>query len=90
MSVTYIQTTDKEFHDIVAKATADGYAKAIKDTKQKSQLDDDTITEAEALVLLKCGKSKLAKMRASKDIVFYTFTRPFHYSKKSIERYIES
>ena len=90
MSHIVITVEDKEFKILVSQAYAEGYKKAIKDTTQKSQLDDDLLTEEEALEVLKCGKAKLAKLRASKSIEFYTHTRPFHYSRESIEKYIST
>ena len=89
MSTIVIQTTDKEFNHYLSKAYADGYSRAIKDIEEHSSIDNDLINEEEALALLSCGKSKLSNLRSAKSIVFYTHTRPFHYSKKSIEAYIQ-
>ena len=72
-------------HDISYKA---GKASASEVLAQiKKQTDNDIIKEEEALQILDCGKSKLAKLRSGRKIVFYTTSRPFSYSRKSIRQY---
>ncbi len=72
-------------HEISAKA---GKASAVEVLTQiEKQTDNDIIKEEEALQILNCGKSKLAKLRSKRKIVFYTTSRPFSYSKKSIRVY---
>ena len=49
----------------------------------------DKISEDEAMKLLDCKKRTLASLRNDRLITFYTTTRPYKYSRKSILNYIE-
>ena len=49
----------------------------------------DKINEDEAMQLLDCGSRTLASLRADRLITFYTTSRPFKYSRKSILEHIE-
>ena len=72
-------------HEISYKA---GKASASEVLSQiEKQTDNDIIKEQEALQILDCGKGKLAKLRSGRKIVFYTTSRPFSYSRKSIRKY---
>lgn len=87
MSVTYIQLTDHEFTDIVKDAFRQG-AELAKKQFESHGMSADIIKEDEALSILGCSKSKLDKMRLKREIIFYTNTKPYRYSKKSIEQYM--
>lgn len=88
MGTTLIQITDVEFKDLIAEA----YTKGAEMAKRhfESENDQDIIPEEKALEILKCSYSKLAKLRSARKIVFYTNSRPYSYSKKSIKKYMES
>ncbi len=69
-----------------AKAAAkEGAMEAIKIMEEKES--NDVISESEALEILKCSKSKLANLRAAREVTFYTSTRPYSYSKESVASY---
>jgi len=72
-------------HDIAMKA---GKASAKEVLSQIETKKDNKITQEETLKLLNIGKDKLAKLRESREIVFYTTTRPYMYSRDSIEKYL--
>ena len=88
MGTTLIQMTDIEFKDIIAEAYLKGAEMAQKQFESKN--DQDIISEEKALEILGCSYSKLAKLRSARKIIFYTTSRPYSYSKKSIEEYMES
>ena len=71
--------------DIATKA---GRASAKEVLSQIETKKDDKITQEETLKLLNIGKDKLAKLREFREIVFYTTTRPYMYSRESIEKYL--
>lgn len=71
--------------DIAIKA---GKASAREVLSQIEIKKDDKITQDEALKILNIGKDKLAKLREYREIVFYTTTRPYMYSRESIEKYL--
>ena len=50
---------------------------------------DDKISEDEAMKLLGCKKRRLAALRADRSIEFFTTSKPYTYSRKSIMDYIE-
>ena len=83
MSTILIQITDHAFKNIIKDAFKEG-AEVAKKQLEKENQTDDIIKEYEALKLLDCGKSKLAKLRADRKIVFYTTSRPYSYSRNSI------
>ena len=87
MSVTYIQLTDHEFKGIIKDAFAQG-AELAKKQFERGDMSVDIIREDEALKILGCSKSKLDKMRSKREIIFYTNTKPYRYSKKSVEQYM--
>jgi len=68
-------------------AGAEGARLALSHQKQPIT---DRITEYDALVLIGCKKRKLATLRDERLIEFYTSTKPYQYSRKSIISYIES
>ncbi len=88
MSIILVQITDKEFKNIISDAYAKGAEMAKKHFEEKS--DQDNVSEEKALKILRCSYSKLAKLRSARKIVFYTNSRPYSYSKKSIDEYLES
>lgn len=71
--------------DIAIKA---GRASAKEVLAQIETKQDDKITQDEALKILNIGKDKLAKLREFREITFYTTTRPYMYSRSSIEKYL--
>lgn len=71
--------------DIATKA---GKASAKEVLAQIETKKDDKITQEEALKILNIGKDKLAKLREYREIVFYTTTRPYMYSRESIEKHL--
>lgn len=83
MSVMLVQMTDKEFKGIIMDAFKQG-AEIARKQLEKEQPSIDIIKEDEALRMLGCSKSKLDKLRAERKIVFYTTSRPYSYSRKSI------
>jgi len=87
MSVILIQISDTDFKGIVKDAFVQG-AEFAKKMLEKDNTSNDIIKEDEALELLGCSKSKLDKMRGKREIIFYTNTKPYRYSKKSIEQYM--
>jgi len=89
MSTILIQITDHDFTSIIKDAFKQG-AEVAKKQLEKENPTDDIIKEDEALKMLDCGTSKLAKLRADRKIIFYTNSRPFSYSRKSIVEYQDS
>lgn len=73
--------------DIAMKA---GRASAKEVLSQIETKKDDKITQNEALKLLNIGKDKLAKLREYREIVFYTTTRPYMYSRESLEKHLNN
>jgi len=89
MSITYIQLSDREFKGLLKEAMLEG-AKIAKEALQRPAAEEDSISQDEALAMLGCGTSKLANLRAERKVKFYTTTRPYRYSKKSIQAYLDS
>ncbi|MDM5272115.1 hypothetical protein PGH07_07975 [Sulfurovum sp. zt1-1] len=89
MSVIYIQLSDQEFKGIIKQAMLEG-AKLAKEELQRSPDEEDSISQEEALAMIGCGTSKLANLRTERKVKFYTTTRPYRYSKKSVQAYLES
>lgn len=89
MSITYLQLTDKEFQDIIRDAFKQG-AEVAKKHLEIANPTEDIIKEDEALKILGCSTSKLSKLRAERKIVFFTASRPYSYSRKSLLAYLES
>ena len=74
-------------HEISYKA---GKASATEVLSQIEKQQDDKISKEEALSLLDVKSDKLAKLRENREIVYHAGTRPFLYSRKSIEKYLSS
>jgi hypothetical protein len=74
-------------HEISYKA---GKASATEVLSQIEKQQDDKISKEEALSLLDVKPDKLAKLRENREIVYYAGTRPYLYSRKSIEEYLIS
>jgi len=74
-------------HEISYKA---GKASATEVLAQVEKQQEDKISKEVALSLLGIGSDKLAKLRENREIVYYAGTRPFLYSRKSIEKYLSS
>jgi len=65
-----------------------GKASATEVLTQIEKEQEDKISKEEALSLLGVGTEKLAKLRENREIVYYAGTRPFKYSRRSIEKYL--
>ena len=74
-------------HEISYKA---GKASATEVLSQIEKQQDDKISKEEALSLLGVKSDKLAKLRENREIVYFAGTRPFLYSRASIEKYLSS
>lgn len=72
-------------HEISYKA---GKASATEVLSQIEKQQDDKISKEEALSLLDVKPDKLAKMRENREIIYYAGTRPYKYSRRSIEKYL--
>lgn len=72
-------------HEISHKA---GKASATEVLSQIEKQQDDKISKEEALSLLDVKPDKLAKMRENREIIYYAGTRPYKYSRRSIEEYL--
>lgn len=72
-------------HEISHKA---GKASATEVLSQIEKQQEDKISKEEALSLLKVKTDKLAKLRENREIVYHTGTRPYQYSRDSIEEYL--
>ena len=88
MSNVIVLTMDELTNLINTVATKAGRASAKEVLSQIETKRDDKITQEETLKLLNIGKDKLAKLREFREIVFYTTTRPYMYSRESIEKYL--
>lgn len=89
MSITYIQLSDPEFKSIINSAMIEG-AKLAREVLHKGEDQDDIITQDEALRLIGCGPSKLANLRTERKVKYYTTSRPYTYSRKSVMAYVDS
>lgn len=87
MSATLIQIHDDDFKAIIKDAFKQG-AEIARKQLEREQPSDDIIKEDEALAILGCSKSKLDKLRSERAIKFYTTSRPYSYSRSSIEEYM--
>ena len=67
-------------------AGAEGARPALSTIQEPKQ---DKISEDEAMKLLDCKKRTLASLRSNRRIEYYTTTKPYQYSRKSILGYIE-
>jgi len=67
-----------------------GKASAIEVLTQIEKKQEDKISKEEALSLLHVKPDKLAKMRENREIVYYGGTRPYMYSRQSIQDYLAS
>jgi transcription elongation factor GreA-like protein len=65
-----------------------GKASATEVLAQIEKKQDDKISKEEALSLLRIKPDKLAKMRENREIIYYGGTRPYMYSRQSIEEYL--
>ena len=74
-------------HEISYKA---GKASATEVLSHIGKQKNDKISKEEALLLLDVKPDKLAKLRENREIVYHAGTRPFLYSRKSIEKYLSS
>jgi len=68
-------------------AGAEGARLVLSSIQQQPK--QDKISEDEAMTLLDCGTRKLASLRADRLITFYTTSRPYKYSRRSILDHIE-
>ena len=65
-----------------------GKASAKEVLEQMGKEREDKINKEEALSLLCVKPDKLAKLRESREIIYYSGTRPYMYSRQSIEDYL--
>ena len=65
-----------------------GKASATEVLTQIEKKLDDKISKEETLSLLGAKPDKLAKLRENREIIYYSGTRPFMYSRRSIEEYL--
>lgn len=72
-------------HEISYKA---GKASATEVLSQIEKQKDDKISKEEALSLLGVKSDKLAKLRENREIIYYAGTRPYKYSRRSIEKFL--
>ncbi len=72
-------------HEISYKA---GKASAAEVLAQIEKQQDDRISKEDALLLLDIKSDKLSKLREKKEIDYFTGTRPYTYSRRSIEKYL--
>ena len=72
-------------HEISHKA---GKASATEVLNQIEKQQEDKISKEDTLLLLDIKSDKLAKMREKREIIYFTGTRPYRYSRKSIEEYL--
>jgi len=87
MSTILIQISDKELTRIIENAMLQGAKIAIAEiSKEKS----DKISEAEATKEFGYNKRKLATLRASESITYFADQKPFSYSRRSLEEYVNS
>ena len=66
-----------------------GKASAAEVLAQIEKKQDNKIGKEEALSLLGVKPDKLAKLREKREIIYYSGTRPYMYSRRSIEQYLE-
>jgi len=88
MSHIIIQTTDEEFKHYLSKAYADGYARAVKE--HCSNTKNEWLTKDEAMKLLNVTSSTLDNLRHKRLIEYNRSSRPFLYSRESLEAYMRS
>ena len=67
-----------------------GKASATEVLAQIKKKQEDKISKEEALSLLHVKPDKLAKMRENREILYYSGTRPYLYSRQSIQDYLAS
>ena len=72
-------------HEISYKA---GKASATEVLDQIEKKQEDKISKEEALLLLDVKSDKLAKLRENREVVYYAGSRPYKYSRRSIEEHL--
>jgi len=65
-----------------------GKASATEVLAQIEKKQEDKIGKEETLSLLGVKSDKLAKLRENREIIYYSGTRPYMYSRRSIEEYL--
>jgi len=85
-----IMLTKDDFKSLINEISHKaGKVSAIEVLSQIEKKQEDKISKDEALSLLGVGTDKLAKMRENREIIYYAASRPFRYSRRSVEEYLD-